>query len=164
MVFAQKALGLQPSPFDCWLIQRGLKTQAIRVERHSQNAKTIAEYLEERFSEAKILYPFLESHPQYEIAKKQMRLGSGIISVDLGLDLETTKSFLNELKLFTKAESLGGIESLVCHPASMTHASVPKDVRESVGITDSLFRLSVGIENSEDLIKDVKLALDKIGI
>ena len=93
-----------------------------------------------------------------------MRLGSGIISVDLGLDLEITKSFLNELKLFTKAESLGGIESLVCHPASMTHASVPKDVRESVGITDSLFRLSVGIENSEDLIKDVKLALDKIGI
>ena len=164
MVFAQKALGLQPSPFDCWLIQRGLKTQAIRVERHSQNAKTIAEYLEERFSEAKILYPFLESHPQYEIAKKQMRLGSGIISVDLGLDLEITKSFLNGLKLFTKAESLGGIESLVCHPASMTHASVPKDVRESVGITDSLFRLSVGIENSEDLIKDIKLALDKIGI
>ena len=164
MVFAQKALGLQPSPFDCWLIQRGLKTQSIRVERHSQNAKIVAEYFEERFSEAKILYPFLESHPQYEIAKKQMRLGSGIISVDLGLDLETTKSFLNELKLFTKAESLGGIESLVCHPASMTHASVPKDVRESVGITDSLFRLSVGIENSEDLIKDVKLALDKIGI
>ena len=164
MVFAQKALGLQPSPFDCWLIQRGLKTQSIRVERHSQNAKIVAQYLEERFSEAKILYPFLESHPQYEIAKKQMRLGSGIISVDLRLDLETTKSFLNELKLFTRAESLGGIESLVCHPASMTHASVPKDVRESVGITDSLFRLSVGIENSEDLIKDVKLALDKIGI
>ena len=164
MVFAQKALGLQPSPFDCWLIQRGLKTQSIRVERHSQNAKIIAEYLEGRFSEAIILYPFLESHPQFEIAKKQMSLGSGIITVDLGLDLETTKSFLNELKLFTKAESLGGIESLICHPASMTHASVPRDVREAVGITDSLFRLSVGIENSEDLIKDVKLALDKIVI
>ena len=93
-----------------------------------------------------------------------MRLGSGIITVDLGLDLETTKSFLNELKLFAKAESLGGIESLVCHPASMTHASVPKSVRESVGISDSLFRLSVGIENSDDLIKDICSALKKLGI
>lgn len=164
MVFAQKALGLQPSPFDCWLIQRGLKTQSIRVERHSENAEKIASYLTDRFPDRKVIYPFLESHPQYNLALKQMRLGSGIITVDLGLDLETTKSFLNELKLFAKAESLGGIESLVCHPASMTHASVPKSVRESVGISDSLFRLSVGIENSDDLIKDICSALKKLGI
>jgi len=164
MVFAQKALGLQPSPFDCWLIQRGLKTQSIRVERHSENAGKIASYLTDRFPDRKVIYPFLESHPQYNLALKQMRLGSGIITVDLGLDLETTKSFLNELKLFAKAESLGGIESLVCHPASMTHASVPKSVRESVGISDSLFRLSVGIENSDDLIKDICSALKKLGI
>ena len=164
MVFAQKALGLQPSPFDCWLIQRGLKTQSIRVERHSKNAEKIALYLTDRFPDRKVIYPFLECHPQYNLAVKQMRLGSGIITVDLGLDLETTKSFLNEMNLFTKAESLGGIESLVCHPASMTHASVPKSVRESVGISDSLFRLSVGIENSDDLIKDICSALKKIGI
>ena len=164
MVFAQKALGLQPSPFDCWLIQRGLKTQSIRVERHSKNAEKIALYLTDRFPDRKVIYPFLEYHPQYNLAVKQMSLGSGIITVDLGLDLETTKSFLNELNLFTKAESLGGIESLVCHPASMTHASVPKSVRESVGISDSLFRLSVGIENSDDLIKDICSALKKIGI
>ena len=164
MVFAQKALGLQPSPFDCWLIQRGLKTQSIRVERHSKNAEKIALYLTDRFPDRKVIYPFLECHPQYKLAVKQMSLGSGIITVDLGLDLETTKSFLNELNLFTKAESLGGIESLVCHPASMTHASVPKSVRESVGISDSLFRLSVGIENSDDLIKDICSALKKIGI
>ena len=160
MVFAQKALGLQPSPFDCWLIQRGLKTQAIRVERHSQNAKIMAEYLEERFPEAKILYPFLESHPQYEIAKKQMRLGSGIISVDLGLDLEITKSFLNELKLFTKAESLGGIESLVCHPASMTHASVNAKTKAFLGIDDSVVRFSVGCEDLNDLSKDLQNGLE----
>ena len=164
MVFAQKALGLQPSPFDCWLIQRGLKTQSIRVERHSENAEKIALFLTDRFPDRKVIYPFLECHPQYNLAVNQMRLGSGIITVDLGLDLETTKSFLNELNLFTKAESLGGIESLVCHPASMTHASVPKSVRESVGISDSLFRLSVGIENSDDLIKDICSALKKIGI
>ena len=164
MVFAQKAIGLQPSPFDCWLIQRGLKTQSIRVERHSENAGKIASYLTDMLPDRKVIYPFLESHPQYNLALKQMRLGSGIITVDLGLDLETTKSFLNELKLFAKAESLGGIESLVCHPASMTHASVPKSVRESVGISDSLFRLSVGIENSDDLIKDICSALKKLGI
>ena len=140
------------------------KTQSIRVERHSKNAEKIALYLTDRFPDRKVIYPFLECHPQYNLAVKQMSLGSGIITVDLGLNLETTKSFLNELNLFTKAESLGGIESLVCHPASMTHASVPKSVRESVGISDSLFRLSVGIENSDDLIKDICSALKKIGI
>ena len=163
MMFSQKALGLQPSPFDCWLIQRGLKTQSIRMEKHSNNAYEIAKYLEERFPNEKVFYPFLESHPQYEIALKQMKMGSGIITVDLGIGLEKTVSLLNELQYFTKAESLGGIESLSCHPASMTHAAIPRNVRESVGITDSLFRLSVGIENVDDLIIDLSSALDKIG-
>ena len=145
MVFAQKALGLQPSPFGCWLIQRGLKTQELRVKRHCSNALAVATFFESEFSDAVVRYPFLESHPQYDI--------------DLGMTLENTRDFLQGLKLFTMAESLGGIESLSCHPASMTHASVPKDVREGVGITDSLFRLSVGIENEEDLISDIKSSL-----
>ena len=162
-MFSQKALGLQPSPFDCWLIQRGLKTQSIRMEKHSNNAYEIAKYLEERFPNEKVFYPFLESHPQYGTAMKQMKMGSGIITADLGIGLEKTVSLLNELQYFTKAESLGGVESLSCHPASMTHSSIPRDVRESVGITDSLFRLSVGIENVDDLIIDLSSALDKIG-
>ncbi|MDE0570242.1 MAG: PLP-dependent transferase, partial [Verrucomicrobiales bacterium] len=159
MVFAQKALGLQPSPFGCWLIQRGLKTQSLRITKHSSNALAVASFFEREFPDAVVRYPFLESHPQYEIAKKQMSGGSGVVTVDLGLTLEDTQNFLQRLKLFTRAESLGGIESLSCHPASMTHASVPKDVRESIGITDSLFRLSVGIENEEDLINDIKSSL-----
>jgi len=163
MIFAQKALGLQPSPFDCWLIQRGLKTQSLRMEKHSNNAYEIAKYLEVRFPDKKIIYPFLESHPQYKIARKQMKMGSGIITADLGLGLEKTVTLLSELQFFTKAESLGGIESLSCHPASMTHSSIPKEVREGVGITDSLFRLSIGIENAADLIVDLGVGLDKVG-
>ena len=163
MIFAQKALGLQPSPFDCWLIQRGLKTQSLRMEKHSNNAYEVAKYLEVRFPDKKIIYPFLESHPQYKIARKQMKMGSGIITADLGLGLEKTVTLLSELQFFTKAESLGGIESLSCHPASMTHSSIPKEVREGVGITDSLFRLSIGIENATDLIVDLGVGLDKVG-
>ena len=163
MIFAQKALGLQPSPFDCWLIQRGLKTQSLRMEKHSNNAYEVAKYLEVRFPDKKIIYPFLESHPQYKIARKQMKMGSGIITADLGLGLEKTVTLLSELQFFTKAESLGGIESLSCHPASMTHSSIPKEVREGVGITDSLFRLSIGIENASDLIVDLGVGLDKVG-
>ena len=162
MVFAQKALGLQPSPFECWLIQRGLKTQGLRMMKHSSNALDVASFFEQEFPDATVRYPFLESHPQYQIAKNQMRGGSGVVTIDLGLTLEETQNFLKRLKLFAMAESLGGIESLSCHPASMTHASVPKEVRESVGITDSLFRLSVGIENQEDLIEDIKSSLSDV--
>jgi len=162
MVFAQKALGLQPSPFECWLIQRGLKTQGLRMMKHSSNALAVASFFEQEFPDATVRYPFLESHPQYQIAKNQMRGGSGVVTIDLGLTLEETQNFLKRLKLFAMAESLGGIESLSCHPASMTHASVPKEVRESVGITDSLFRLSVGIENQEDLIEDIKSSLSDV--
>ena len=159
MIFAQKALGLQPSPMDCWLTMRGAKTEAIRMERHSSNALAFATFLENETDAVMVRYPFLESHPQYKIAKKQMSGGSGIVTTDLGMSLEKTQRFLNGLKFFPKAESLGGVESLCCHPASMTHASVPKDRREAVGITDSLVRFSIGIEHVDDLIRDVREGL-----
>lgn len=158
MIFAQKALGLQPSPFDAWLTLRGVKTEAIRMERHNSNALAFAEFLEAE-TEGTVRYPYLPSHPQYELAKKQMSGGSGMVTVDLKRSLEETLTFLERLQFFPKAESLGGIESLCCHPASMTHAAVPKETRESVGITDSLVRFSVGIETVEDLISDVRRAL-----
>lgn len=161
MIFAQKALGLQPAPMDCWLVSRGLKTLSIRMERHNANALTFAEFLERETDAVAVRYPFLPSHPQYEIAKRQMRGGSGIVTVDFGRNLAETQAFLERLTLFPKAESLGGVESLCCHPASMTHASVPKERREAVGITDSLVRFSVGIETVEDLIADVRAALAK---
>ena len=162
MIFAQKALGLQPSPFDSWLILRGVKTQALRMERHSENGLRFASFLEEEASVLKVIYPFLKSHPQYEIAKRQMKGGSGIVTADLGMDLESTMKFVESLEYFPKAESLGGIESLCCHPASMTHAAIPKETREAVGISDSLVRFSLGIENVEDLIRDVREGLARV--
>ena len=159
MIFAQKALGLQPAPFDCWLITRGAKTMAIRMEQHQKNALELAHFLEAHAQVDWVRYPFLESHPQYALAKRQMTGGSGIVTVNFNLTLEETRAFLDRLHYFTLAESLGGIESLICHPASMTHASIPKEVREGVGITDSLVRFSVGIETVADLIADVEQAL-----
>lgn len=161
MIFAQKALGLQPAPMDCWLTLRGAKTEAIRMERHCENALAFARFLEEETGAASVRYPFLPSHPQYEIAKRQMSGGSGIVTADFGRSLEDTLRLVESLSYFPKAESLGGIESLCCHPASMTHASVPKETREAVGITDSLVRFSVGIETVDDLIRDVREALAK---
>jgi cystathionine gamma-synthase len=162
MEFAQKALGLQPSPFDCWLIQRGLKTQSLRMTKHCDNALRFAQFVEDDAGANWVRYPYLESHPQYELAKRQMKGGSGIVIADFGLELKETADLLAELQLFKRAESLGGIESLSCHPASMTHASVPKDVREAVGITDSLVRFSVGCETVEDLIADLEQALQTV--
>ncbi len=162
MVFAQKALGLQPSPFDSWLVSRGVKTEALRMERHCTNALALAEWLERESGAVWVRYPFLESHPQHALARKQMAGGSGIVSAEMGLSLEATQQFLKEMRLFTQAESLGGIESLSCHPASMTHASVPRETREAVGITDSLVRFSAGIETAEDLIADVRQALERV--
>ncbi len=159
MIFAQKALGLQPAPMDCWLTMRGAKTEALRMERHCQNALALAQHLEANSSAKTVRYPYLPSHPQYELAKQQMSGGSGIVTVDFGRSLEDTLRFVESLRYFPKAESLGGVESLCCHPASMTHASVPKETREAVGITDSLVRFSVGIEMIADLIADVEQAL-----
>ena len=159
MIFAQKALGLQPSPFDSWLTSRGVKTEALRMERHSANALELATRLEARADVKGVRYPFLPSNPQYELAKKQMSAGSGMLLADFGHTQEQALAFIRRLRLFTQAESLGGIESLVCHPATMTHASIPKDIREAAGVTDGLVRFSVGIEHVEDLWADIEQAL-----
>ncbi|MBX7209427.1 MAG: PLP-dependent aspartate aminotransferase family protein [Verrucomicrobiaceae bacterium] len=159
MIFAQKALGLQPSPFDAWLVSRGTKTQAVRMRQHCDNALELARRLESRRGVKSVRHPFLPSHPQHELAKKQMRGGSGMMLADFGLSYDDTLKFIRRLRLFTQAESLGGIESLVAHPASMTHASIPKETREATGITDGLVRFSVGIEHVEDLWNDIEQAL-----
>ncbi len=162
MIFAQKAVGLNPSPFDCWLISRGLKTLAVRMEQHAKNALKVAEYLENLACTTSVNYPFLPSHPQHELAKKQMRGGSGIVTAVFDLPFEKTVRLISNLALFSLAESLGGIESLICHPASMTHASIPKTAREAVGITDGLVRFSVGIEHADDLIADIQSSLSNL--
>ncbi len=156
--YVQNAIGSVPSPFDCWLILRSTKTLAVRMERHNSNAMKIAKHLEKASYAKKVYYPGLESHPQYKLAKKQMSGFGGMISVELG-DVELAKKLLKNVKVFTLAESLGGVESLISHPASMTHASVPKAERTKYGFTDSLVRLSVGIEDVEDLIEDIEQAI-----
>jgi len=162
MVFAQKALGLQPSPFDAWLTTRGQRTLALRMEQHCANALALAQWLETRKGVRNVRYPFLPSHPQYELARRQMKAGSGLIVAELDCAVDGALEFCRQLRLFTLAESLGGVESLICHPASMTHASVPPDVRRQVGISDGLLRFSVGIENETDLRQDIDEALTKV--
>ncbi len=156
--YIQNAAGAIPSPFDCWLVLRSTKTLAVRMERHNKNAVELAEFLNKSDFIKKVFYPGLKSHPQYELAKKQMRGFGGMVSVELK-DMETTKKLLKNVKIFTLGESLGGVESLISHPASMTHASVPKDEREKLGVTDTLVRFSVGIEDIEDLIADIKQSI-----
>lgn len=164
MIFAQKAVGLNPSPFDAWLISRGVKTLALRMRCHHENALSIAARLEGCPSIRWVRHPFLASHPQFEMARRQMSGGSGIVTFELDADLEATRSFVSGLRLFALAESLGGVESLVDHPASMTHASIPRPEREKVGIFDGLVRLSVGIEDVGDLIGDLDRALARAGL
>lgn len=157
--YIQNAGGAVPSPFDCWLTLRSTKTLALRMERHNYNSIKIAEYLS-GCNKAKIIYfPGLQSHPGHELAKKQMSGFGGVVSVDFG-DYSVTESFLKKLKLFTLAESLGGVESLVCHPYTMSHHSMPEAMKEKFGITKSVVRLSVGIEDIEDLIADIEQALN----
>jgi cystathionine beta-lyase/cystathionine gamma-synthase len=156
--YLQNAIGSVPSPFDCWLTLRSTKTLALRMKQHNENAMKIAEYLNNQTYAEKVIYPGLKSHPQYQLAKKQMSGFGGMISVDFGT-FEKAKKVLNGVKIFALAESLGGVESLICHPASMTHASVPKAERDKMGLTDSLVRFSVGIEDAEDLIADIEQAL-----
>jgi len=163
MIFAQKAVGLSPSPFDCWLISRGVKTLALRMRQHHENALAIAHHLEGQAAVRWVRHPFLDSHPHVEIARRQMTGGSGIVTLELEADLAGATRFVAALEIFALAESLGGIESLADHPASMTHASIPRAEREKVGISDGLVRLSVGIEAVTDLIADLDQALGKIG-
>jgi len=158
--FLQNSIGGVMGPFDAFLVNRGLKTLALRMKAHCENALKLAQWLEGRAGVQKVIYPGLESHPQHELAKSQMTGGfGGMVSVVIDGDLERTKRVLERVQVFTLAESLGGVESLVNHPAIMTHASIPKDVREASGVTDNLIRLSVGVENIEDLIADLDQAL-----
>jgi cystathionine beta-lyase/cystathionine gamma-synthase len=156
--YIQNATGGVPSPFDCWLTLRSTKTLAVRMERHNQNAMAIAEYLCKSNLVEKVIYPGLPDHPQHELAKRQMTGFGGMVSVDTG-DMEKSRRLLKNVKIFTLAESLGGVESLICHPYTMTHASVPIEAKARFGLTESLVRLSVGIEDVEDLIEDIENAL-----
>ena len=159
LLYLQNAVGSIMNPFDSFLLLRSLKTLPVRMERHCSSAQTIATYLESHDSIEKVIYPGLASHPQHEIAKKQMNGFGGMISVVLKGGLESATSFLERTNLFSLAESLGGVESLIEHPAIMTHASIPAEIREEIGISDGLVRLSVGIESIEDLLEDIDNAL-----
>ena len=160
--YLSNAIGSIMSPFDSFLVMRSLKTLSIRMERHCDSAMQVAQYLEQHEAIEKVYYPGLQSHPQHELAKQQMNGFGGMISVVLKGGLASAKTFLENTHLFSLAESLGGVESLIEHPAIMTHASVPVAIRNEIGIVDGLVRLSVGIETLEDLIADIKIALDKI--
>jgi cystathionine gamma-lyase len=157
--FLQNAIGAISGPFDSFLALRGIKTLALRMERHSTNGQRIAEWLESRNDVRRVIYPGLASHPQHAIAKAQMQAFGGMITVELARDLAGTKKFLERTQLFTLAESLGGVESLIEHPALMTHGSIPAEKRAETGISDSLVRLSAGIEDADDLIADLAQAL-----
>lgn len=158
IAYLQNAVGAIAGPFDSFLALRGLKTLAVRMERHCNNAEEIAKWLASHQKVEAVFYPGLASHPQHQLAKKQMKYFGGMISVALKANLSQTITFLENCQLFTLAESLGGVESLIEHPAIMTHASVPKDKREELGIRDSLIRLSVGIEAVQDLKADLENA------
>jgi cystathionine beta-lyase/cystathionine gamma-synthase len=159
MTFLQNAIGAIQGPFDSFLALRGLKTLALRMERHCTSALRIAEWLERHPKVRRVHYPGLPSHPQHALAKKQMRAFGGMIAAELAGTLDDAKRFLERCRLFALAESLGGVESLIEHPALMTHGSVPPEVRATLGITDTLVRLSVGIEDADDLIADLASAL-----
>jgi len=157
--FLQNAVGAISGPFDSFLALRGLKTLALRMERHCANGLKIARWLEAREDVRRVIYPGLESHPQHAVAKRQMHAFGGMLSVELDRDLAGTKRFLEHTRLFALAESLGGVESLIEHPALMTHGSIPAEKRAAIGISDSLVRLSAGIEDADDLIADLDQAL-----
>lgn len=160
IAFLQNANGGTPGPFDSWLTLRGLKTLAIRMERHCANALQIAQWLEQHPRVKKVVYPGLPSHPQFALASKQMRAGGGMITAFLDGDVDNARKFLSATRVFTLAESLGGVESLIEHPGIMTHASIPAERRKEIGIDDSLVRLSVGIEHVDDQIADLRHALE----
>jgi cystathionine beta-lyase/cystathionine gamma-synthase len=161
--FIQNATGAVPGPQDCFLILRGIKTLHLRVQRACENAAVIAEYLAAHPKVGKVYWPGFATHPNHAVAKKQMRMFGAMVSFDLRDNtLENATTMLSSTHLFTLAESLGGVESLIGHPASMTHASIPREERLKVGLTDSLIRLSIGIEDAEDLVADLAAALEKI--
>ena len=160
--FVQKSIGAVPGPFDCWLTILGIKTLDLRMKKHDSNAQTVAEYLEDHPKVSSVTYPGLPSHPAHETAKKQMSGFSGMISFELTGGIQAGKIVMNSLKLAKLAESLGAVETMITHPATMTHADVPKDERDARGLTDGLVRLSVGIENPDDIIADLEQALNRV--
>jgi cystathionine beta-lyase/cystathionine gamma-synthase len=157
--FIQNASGAVPGPMDCWLALRGTKTLPLRMRQHDANGRRIADWLKGQQAVKRLYYPGLDSHPQHELAARQMSGFGGMVSFDVG-DVASARQIVERVKLFQLAESLGGVESLIGHPASMTHASVPFEMRTAMGLTDSLVRLSVGIEDAADLIEDLEQAMN----
>jgi cystathionine beta-lyase/cystathionine gamma-synthase len=157
--FIQNAEGAILSPFDSWLVLRGTKTLALRMAQHNINGQALAEFLASHPAVERVLYPGLPSHPQHDLARRQMRGFGGMLSFDLGT-FENARRVCNRVRLMALAESLGGVETLICHPASMTHASVPAERRQAIGLTDSLVRISTGVEDPQDLIDDLRQALE----
>jgi cystathionine gamma-lyase len=162
LAFLHNSIGAVPGPLDCFLVMRGVKTLGVRMRQHQKNAIAIAEYLSGHRQVKNVIYPGLSTHPQHQLALRQMSGFGGIISVELDASIEAVCQVLKRTKIFALAESLGGVESLIEHPAIMTHASIEKEVRESLGIGDGLIRLSVGIENTEDLISDLEYSLKNL--
>jgi cystathionine gamma-lyase/cystathionine beta-lyase len=158
--FLLNAMGTPASPFDCWLVLRGIETLPIRMRQHEKNAFAIANYLKEHAAVKKIYYPGLESHPGHDIARRQMKGFGGMVSFEMNGSTEDVNSFLRSMKIFALAESLGGAASLICHPATMTHVSMPEEHRKKAGITNNTIRISVGLENADDLIEDLAQALE----
>jgi cystathionine beta-lyase/cystathionine gamma-synthase len=161
LAFLQNAAGAILSPFDSWLVLRGTKTLAVRMQQHDRSGQMVAQFLNTHKKVKKVFYPGLSSHPHHELASRQQTGFGGMVSFDLGT-FEKAKTVLESLKVCTLAESLGGVETLISHPATMTHASVSAEMREKLGITDSLVRISVGLEDTEDIIEDLTQALEKI--
>ncbi len=157
--FLLNAMGTCASPFDCWLVLRGIETLPVRMRQHEANAGLVAGFLVNHPAVEKVMYPGLESHPGHEIAKRQMKGFGGMLSIELKDGMEAAKNFLKKLEIFAMAESLGGVASLAEHPATMSHASMPKEYRDEIGLVDGLVRLSIGLENVEDLIDDLNQAL-----
>lgn len=162
MKFVQKTIGAVPSPFDCWLTMLGVKTLHLRMKKHASNAQSVAEFLEAHAKVDRVNYPGLPSHPQHEIARAQMDGFSGMISFELVGGISAGRTVMNSVRLCALAESLGAVETMITHPATMTHADVPKEERYARGLTDGLVRISVGIEDPEDIIADLEQALEKV--
>jgi cystathionine beta-lyase/cystathionine gamma-synthase len=159
--FLQRSTGAGLAPMDCFLVSRGIKTLAVRMKQHDANGRVIAQFLEGHPGVKQVLYPGLPSHPHHDVAVRQQRGFGAMITFDVGT-LEKAKNVLNHVRLCSLAESLGGVETLISHPATMSHASVPAEIRQRIGVTDGLIRISVGIEDVEDLIEDLDQALRKI--
>jgi cystathionine beta-lyase/cystathionine gamma-synthase len=160
--FLQNATGAVPSPFDCWLTLRGLKTLELRMQRHEENARAIAHALDGHPLVRRVYYPGLPGHPGHEIARRQMSGFGGMVSLELEGCVDEVTCFVSSRRFFALGESLGGVKALVCHPAKMTHASIPADVRASLGVSDALIRLSPGCENASDLVEDLLRGLDDV--